>query len=152
MSTAGWDTLARDTLPCVPCHRANVPANCVICHGAGYFKRGAAFGTSGRTLGQSGSPFGAHTSTSRGDISPPAVCPARNAISCPQRLPIREHYGTELDCGDKPGAISPEALLNGIALPPPAPKTYCHGNFAGGYASNAPIWDRPRSDRLRILP
>jgi len=134
------DTLARDTLPCVPCHSAN-PANCVICHGGRDNQTGAPpLGLRGE-LSANQLAVGAHTSHVEGGYIATAVA-CRECHIVPSTFADPGHYGTdsiaETTWGNLAGSAS---QWNRIAAT--CSKTYCHGNFAGGYASNAPIWTAP---------
>ena len=131
------DTLTRDTALCTPCHGPNA-ASCVFCHG----------GTDNQT---GAPPLGLHDEVSPGQLAVGAHTThmeggyIADAFQCDQchRVPASVatpgHYGTdsiaEITWGSLAGGAS--QWNRGTAT---CSDTYCHGNFAGGYPANGPIW------------
>jgi len=133
------DTLTRDPAVCDVCHGPN--PSCTRCHGGIENQTGAPpKGLRGETL-TSQVAVGAHTS----HVSVGTVANAYDCNQChvkPTKIADPGHIG--------PDSLA-EVIWGGIAgsssqwnrTTKTCSSTYCHGNFAGGSPSNAPVWTSP---------
>lgn len=131
------DIMVRDTAVCAVCHGSG-PAACTSCHGGTDNLTGAPpVGLRGETL-TSERAVGAHTGhMDGGELS--------NGIECSECHIVP---GTLIDPGHLDADSVAEitwGLLAGNQSSwdrnsESCSNTYCHGNFAGGYADNAPVW------------
>ncbi len=130
----------RDTARCSPCHSPN-PAACVLCHGGIDNQTGAPpRGLHGETAA-SQLAVGAHTGhLESGYISDGVPCAECHLV--PATVASPGHFDAdsiaEITWGTLAGSAS--QWNRGTAT---CRQTYCHGNFSGGYAGNAPIWTAP---------
>jgi len=131
------DTLVRDQAVCDDCHGTG-PISCTFCHGGIDNQTGAPpVGLSGETS-TTDIAVGAHTSHLEGEF----ITNGFNCTQChilPATISDPGHIDAdsvaELTWGTLAGNQSDwnrnTATCTG---------TYCHGNFAGGYADNSPVW------------
>ena len=131
------DTLTRDTSLCRTCHGSG-GNSCTICHGGIDNLTGAPpKGLRGETEVTQLS-VGAHTMHVEGGVQAEAF----DCIEChivPDSVFAPGHLDAdsvaEISWGPLAGSQSSWSRVNATCS-----ATYCHGNFAGGYSSNAPVW------------
>jgi predicted CxxxxCH...CXXCH cytochrome family protein len=131
------DTLERDPDNCNICHDGGT-ASCNICHGGVDNQTGAPpEGLEGELL-TSQLAVGAHT----GHVDAGPIADAFYCTEChitPVNMLDPGHLGAdsvaELTWGGIAGSMSVWDRGTGSCS-----QTYCHGNFLGGYGSNAPVW------------
>jgi len=133
------DTMAANPAACANCH-APAPASCTYCHGGidnqtGAPPKGLRGETATTTLA-----VGAHTKHMNGSaLAGPVRCSDCHTSYTLVTAP--GHFATDSIAEVVWGNF---ANRNGSAVWSPTTglctTTYCHGNFPGGYASNAPLW------------
>jgi predicted CxxxxCH...CXXCH cytochrome family protein len=134
------DTLTRDTTICAECHSPN-PAICTHCHGGIDNQTGAPpKGLHGETLANQRA-VGAHTAhLQTGYISDGVACTECHTV--PPTVASPGHFQADSIAEITWGALAGSASVWNRTTNR-CSSTYCHGNFSGGYASNAPIWTAP---------
>ncbi len=134
------DTLTRDSAVCSGCHSPN-PAICTHCHGGIDNQTGAPpDGLHGETLANQRA-VGAHTvHLATGYISDGVLCGECHVV--PTTVASPGHFDADSIAEITWGALAGNASQWNRATNT-CNNTYCHGNFAGGYPSNAPIWTAP---------
>ncbi len=131
------DTLTADTAKCNVCH-GDGPISCTSCHGGLDNSTGAPpYGLEDETL-TSQLAVGAHTAhIEGGSLADPFACSDCHIV--PDTLTANGHLGAdniaELNWSPLAGNSSTWNRTTAECS-----DTYCHGNFAGGYSSNSPIW------------
>lgn len=134
------DFQIRDQAVCDRCHTVNA-ASCTDCHGGDDNQTGAPpLGLRGETNAQFRA-VGAHTTHVEGSyISDPFDCNECHLV--PATVADSGHIDldsiAEIVWGPTAGAAS--VWDRGLRT---CADTYCHGNFDGGYTSNAPVWTAP---------
>lgn len=134
------DTLTKDTTLCNACHGTG-PEICVYCHGGLDNQTGAPpYGLDGESLAMEPA-VGSHTTHVEGSyISDGVECDDCHLV--PESIASPGHYDSgfvaELTWSTLSGD---QSVWNRDSLS--CALSYCHGNFAGGYADNTPIWTAP---------
>lgn len=131
------DTLTRDTTVCNTCHGPGVNS-CTACHGGTDNATGAPpEGIEGETA-TTELAVGAHTTHVEGGAQADAI-PCNTCHVTPESTLDDGHFGV-----DSIAEITWGGIAGGQAvwdrLVATCEQTYCHGNFAGGQGSNAPVW------------
>ena len=133
------DTLITDRTKCNTCHQARTDV-CTLCHGGIDNQTGAPpKGLRGETA-TTQLAVGAHTKhVSGGSISAGFDCTPCHIK--PAMVASPGHYGVdsvaEITWG---GFANPNGLASWDSNTKTCLNTYCHGNFAGGYGPNDPVW------------
>jgi len=131
------DTLTRDTTVCARCHSGGTLA-CTGCHGGVDSESGAPpLGLRGETH-TTQLAVGAHTAhLSDGTLADAFACDECHVV--PSDIAVPGHIDAdsiaEITWGPLAGSSS-----NWNRVTATCNSTYCHGNFTGGTASNAPVW------------
>lgn len=131
------DTMTRDTLVCNVCHKAG-GMTCTACHGGIDNQTGAPpHGLRGETTTNQRA-VGAHSAHLDGkSISDGIACEDCHVV--PPTVAAPSHMGpdsiAELTFSAYAGNSSTWTRASNTCT-----NTYCHGNFAGGKAANAPVW------------
>ncbi len=131
------EILTRDPALCDDCHGTG-PEVCIQCHGGTDNLTGAPpVGLEGETL-FSQLAVGAHTAHMEGGAQADAFA-CSDCHRVPSTLLTIGHLGVDeiAEITWSPLAGSSASWSRGSAR---CSNTYCHGNFAGGYATNNPLW------------
>lgn len=132
------DMQVRDSTLCKTCHEPGADL-CVRCHGGIDNQTGAPpRGLRGETA-TSQTAVGAHTKHVDGGIlGGPYDC-----IAChikPSTVADFGHYGTDSTAEITWGGFSDGGNASWNHATATCAGTYCHGDFAGGYPANTPVW------------
>jgi len=134
------DTLTRDAGLCSGCHEPN-PALCTHCHGGVDNETGAPPEGLHGEIQANQRAVGAHTAhMETGYISDGVPCGECHLV--PSMVASPGHFDADSIAEITWGALAGSGSQWSRAANQ-CRGTYCHGNFSGGYASNAPIWIAP---------
>ena len=133
---------------CVACHLSS--SACIACHGGLDNKTGAPPYGLRHEVSDSTLAVGAHTLHLTGTARS-AVVTCQSCHLVP--VTLLEPYHLEVHNGkvDSVAEITWQGFANGgnavwNRTARTCTGTYCHGSFAGGYTSNAPVWTSPRAN------
>ena len=131
------DTLTRDPSVCESCHGSG-PGACTACHGGTDNVTGAPpVGLRGETT-TADRAVGAHTTHLEGGSQADAFA-CSDCHTVPTSLTTPGHLGAD-SVAEMTWSTLSGPSANWERTSESCGSTYCHGNFAGGTAGNAPVW------------